>query len=257
MAEFLTFALAAPLAAMGAVAVGERREGWSRPARSAILGLIAGCLGLERENEDAHAALEAELGLALLLEGAGRQLQDYHTTQVPPARRGRRFATRAAELAVPKEELNTILTRRDYRQDVLCLGVLWVRDGHDRSWTLLELAAAMERPCFTPYFGRKSCPLGLPLAPRVRQAADPAAALAWRRQDGPETRLRASPGGDRWLPLADPATVALSVTDAQAFRLGGSRHEWRRDAIASRRRWQFALREEILIPLPLTSETMP
>ena len=62
MPEFLTFALAAPLAAMGEIAVGERRGGWDSPGRSAILGLIAGCLGLEREDEAAHAALETGYG---------------------------------------------------------------------------------------------------------------------------------------------------------------------------------------------------
>ena len=45
MPDFLTFALAAPLAAMGEIAVGERRGSWDRPGRSAVLGLIAAVLG--------------------------------------------------------------------------------------------------------------------------------------------------------------------------------------------------------------------
>src|SRR5437764_7750010 len=84
MPDFLTFALAAPLAAMGEIAVGERRGSWDRPARSAILGLIAACLGLAREDEAAHAALETGYGLTLRRQRLGPLLADYHTAQVPP-----------------------------------------------------------------------------------------------------------------------------------------------------------------------------
>ena len=117
MTEFLTFAVAAPIAAMGELAVGERRSTWDRPGRSAVLGLVAACLGLERDDEAAHADLEAGFGLALRVQRMGTLLADYHTAQVPPARRGRRFATRAEELAA--DDLETILSRRDYRVDAL------------------------------------------------------------------------------------------------------------------------------------------
>jgi CRISPR system Cascade subunit CasD len=120
--EFLTFVLAAPLAAMGEIAVGERRGTWDRPGRSAVLGLIAACLGLAREDETAHDALETGYGLALRVQHVGPLLPDYHTAQVPPARRGRRFATRAEELSA--KDLETILSRRDYRTDVVALAAL-------------------------------------------------------------------------------------------------------------------------------------
>src|ERR1700732_2783783 len=123
MPEFLTFALAAPIAAMGDLAVGERRGSWDRPGRSAVLGLIAACLGLDREDEAAHAALETGYGLALRRERIGPLLADYHTAQVPPRQRGRQFATRAEELAA--NNLETILSRRDYRCDLLVLAALW------------------------------------------------------------------------------------------------------------------------------------
>ncbi len=57
MPRYLTFALVAPLASFGGIAVGERRSGWDRPARSAVLGLIGACLGLEREDDAAKTAL--------------------------------------------------------------------------------------------------------------------------------------------------------------------------------------------------------
>jgi len=185
MPEFLTFAIAAPLAAMGEIAVGERRGTWDRPARSAMLGLVAACLGLARDDEAAHAALETGYGLALRRQGIGPLLADYHTVQVPPRQRGRRFATRAEELAAGP--LETILSRRDYHTDTLVLVALWPRP--EVRWGLEEIASALRAPRYTPYFGRKSCPLMLPLSPRLEIAADPVAALAARAETGPEPRL--------------------------------------------------------------------
>ena len=51
------FTFAAPLASFGAIAVGESRPSWDRPAKSAALGLVAGALGLDRSDADAHRAL--------------------------------------------------------------------------------------------------------------------------------------------------------------------------------------------------------
>ncbi len=240
MAEFLTFALAAPLAAMGEIAVGERRGSWDRPGRSAVLGLVAGCLGLDREDEDAHAALETGYGIALRVQNVGPLLPDYHTAQVPPARRGRRFATRAEELAAP--DLETILSRRDYRADVLVLAALWRRPA--APWPLSEIAGALCRPHYVPYFGRKACPLMLPMAPLLTEAADPIAALVERAERGPEPERQL-------LPLRPAAVVAMTAADARGFGLPVRRVEIRRDIVASRRRWQFALRDEaILSELP-------
>lgn len=239
MPDHLTFTLAAPIAAMGEIAVGERRGSWDRPGRSAVLGLLAGCLGIDREDEDAHLALEAELGLALRVEWAGPMLADYHTAQVPPSRRGRRFATRAEELAAP--DLKTILSRRDYRCDVLAFAAIWLRATPPR-WSLDALAEALRKPHFTPYFGRKSCPLMLPFAPALTDAADPVAALAARSAEE-LTRATAPPRPSR----AGPPVVALDAADAgdQALRV-----ELRRDRLASRRRWQFGLREEAVLKGP-------
>jgi CRISPR system Cascade subunit CasD len=241
MPAYLTFALVAPLASFGSIAVGERRSGWDRPARSAVLGLVGACLGLERDDDAGQDALAADYALALLCHSPGRLLADYHTTQVPSAKRGRRFATRAQELAVPGHELNTILSRRDYRTGAWHLGALSLRRDTAR-WTLEELAAAMHRPGFVPYLGRKSCPLGLPLAPRISDAPDAPAALLERQVSGPEAPLRAV--------LADPLVDAIVVLDAEPRWIDDPRRlrtEFRRDQPRSRRRWQFDLREEAVL----------
>ncbi len=249
MADFLTFALVAPLASFGSLAVGERRQGWDRPGRSAVLGLVGACLGIERADEAGQAALAGEYGLALLCERPGLLLADYHTAQVPSAQRNRRFRTRAAELGVPKRELNTILTRRDYRTGAWHLAALWLRDGQPR-WPLEAIASAMRHPAFVPYLGRKSCPLGLPLAPQIATADDAPAALLGRHASGPEAGLRT-----RLLPesAGQPAPEPIIMLDAADLGPDDTplRVEMRRDQPRSRRLWQFDVRREAVLPARL------
>jgi CRISPR system Cascade subunit CasD len=238
VAAFLTFALVAPLASFGAIAVGERRPTWDRPARSAVLGLVGACLGVEREDDAGQAALAGDYGVALLCHAPGRLLADYHTAQVPPARGKRRFATRAQELAAP--DLSTILSRRDYRTGAWHLGALWVR-GQAPCWPLEAIVTAMRTPGFVPYLGRKSCPLGLPLHPLLDDAPDPGTALARRHRSGPEARFRHR---------VDTAGEAVVARDHWGEPSAALRVELRRDQPRSRRLWQFDLREEVVERLP-------
>jgi CRISPR system Cascade subunit CasD len=235
--DFLTCVLAAPSGAMGALAVGERRGTWDRPGRSAVLGLAAACLGLEREDEDAHQALEAGYGMALRVERLGPVLADYHTAQVPPTRRERVFRTRREELAAP--DLGTILSRRDYHVDVAVFVAIWLRGAAPR-WSLEAIAEAMRSPQFIPYLGRRACPLMLPLSPEIEVAADPAVALAARADRDRGLQLLSL------RPAAAPV-VTLDAVDARLFELPFRRVEMRRDALASRQRWQFNLREEAVL----------
>lgn len=238
MPRYLTFALVAPIASFGGIAVGERRTGWDRPARSAVLGLIGACLGLERVDDAAQRDLATGYGVALLCHASGRLLADYHTTQVPSSRRGKRWATRAEELAEP--DLNTVLSRRDYRTGSWHLGAVYARP--DARWTLQELAEAMRRPRFVPYLGRKSCPLALPLHPEIVASEDAAAALMARHASGPEAVLRTR--------MADPVAGTTVVTDADDIAIDDPRRlrtEIRRDQPRSRRRWQFDLRQEAVL----------
>jgi CRISPR system Cascade subunit CasD len=246
MPQYLTFALVAPLAAFGGIAVGERRSGWNRPGRSAVLGLIGACLGVEREDDAAQTALAQDYGLALLCHAPGLLLADYHTAQVPSAQRGRRFVTRAAELDMPSHKLNTILSRRDYRSGAWHLGALWACAAAPH-WPLEAIAEALRRPSFVPYLGRKSCPLGLPLAPALVEATDAAEALVHRHATGQEAAWR-----DAFVPPREAVETVIAA-DAGAFADDDPRRlrtEFRRDQPRSRRRWQFDLREEVVLRVP-------
>lgn len=243
MTAFLLFTWWAPLAAMGDVAVGERRVGADRPAKSAVLGLIAAALGIERREEAAHAALASGYGQAVRVDAPGALLEDYHTVQAPPARRGKRWPTRADELA--ESRLGTILSLRDYRTDTLATIVLWARPS--APLPLARLSEALSTPTFVLYAGRKACPLGLPPAPCLIEAATLDAAFAEFDGDRPypelAVRRRLGPPTGRITIFADTdAGPLLDPQLSQALQV-----VQRRDAIASRRRWQFEPRDELVI----------
>lgn len=231
--KFLLFRLYAPLASWGEVAVGEFRPSHAYPGRSSLLGLIAAACGIDRSDDAQHARLDAALSFAVAVYEEGALLRDYHTAQVPGASdlKERPHRTRADELSIPRADLNTILSTRDYRQDALCVVGAWLR-GQVTDVDLESIKAALERPRFTLYLGRKSCPPALPLAPRIIEAEHFRSALEqspFAPIDG--LRLRPQPVRVAWeddVPVGWPQSFSVP----------------RKDAPRSRRRWQFSDRTE-------------
>lgn len=170
--DFLVFQLQGPMAAWGDTAVGEFRPSLDAPGLSSLVGLLGAALGLRREDEAAHAALRDGYGYAVGVQAAGRLLRDYHTAQVPgqTSLKKRPHASRRDELALPRDELNTILSTRDYRQDAACLVAIQPRG--EAPYSLVELAEVLRCPRFVLYLGRKACPPAAPLFPQVISAGN-------------------------------------------------------------------------------------
>lgn len=179
MHRYLVFQLYGPLVSWGEQAVGEARHSATHPSRSAVLGLLAAALGIKRpdtagkpeEKEDfekQHLLLADSIGVGVKVDSAGIVLKDYHTTQVPPQnKKVRHLFTRRDELGA--EKLGTILSSREYRQDALYIAALWLK-GKGEFCSLQDLKDALQRPVYTLYFGRKSCPPALPLNPVIVEA---------------------------------------------------------------------------------------
>ena len=264
MRDYLVFQLYGPLASWGDIAVGETRPSALTPTKSAILGLVAAALRLKRpdtihhERDAQHTARECAeceasqirlaegYGIAVKVEALGLPLSDYHTAQVPSSGTGRNrrsFATRRDELKVgDRSVLNTILSRREYRQDTYCAVALWARP--DAPYALESLRRALIEPGFTLYLGRKSCPLGLPLQPEMVQAAYADDALATHSV----SRAQLAPNIQ--------TTSSLLLWDNDAItRLAPEQTVARRDVPLSRRRWQFKVRDEHWAHL--TNEDLP
>jgi len=249
MTEFLLFTIYAPLMSWGDIAVGELRGSWDRPSRSAILGLLAAGLGIDRSDQAGHDALEAGYGLAVRVDCAGTAMTDYHTAQTmrqsviqsvvkklggqPP-----RAAILDPEPILEKSTFppETMLSRRTYRQDALASIALWVRAAAP-VYTLERLAEALRHPVFVLYAGRKANPLGLPLSPRIVAATSLAGAFA---------ELPTFPSILEWPRGAPQPTASAEIThdpcDGFETGLQPLRREVRRDGAPQRTRWQFAER---------------
>lgn len=245
MTRYLLFTLYAPLASWGEIAMGEQRGSWTYPSRSAVLGLAAAALGLPRENTQGHAALDEGYGFAVRLDAPGVPLSDYHTTQTMAQSvvKKAKPATRRALLAAGDPE--TILSRRGYRADALATAALWTKKEMPR-WALDTLAAALRRPVFTLYAGRKSNPFGLPLDPQVIEAETLAEAFAQRPPNPLLAVLRPREGWGRG--------VAADLLPDGAYGFPVQHHELRRDAAPDRQRWLFSERNLAIGSLPPASE---
>ena len=232
--RILLFTLYAPMASFGEIAVGERRMSWARPGRSAILGLVAAAQGIQRTDEASHRALEEGLYYAVRTDAPGRPLVDYHTAQAPKSRRGRTFATRMDELEA--DDLNTVLSNREWRTDTCFTVALWRRPN--ASIDLDQIASALQRPHFALYAGRKSAPLGLPLNPAIVEAATFQTAFDARQPNEEELAVLGS------ILVDSTAGGELSFDHDAPSAPSGARLERRRDGIVSRERWQFSDRLE-------------
>jgi CRISPR system Cascade subunit CasD len=237
--EFLVFQLQAPISAWGETAVGEFRPSANYPSESALLGLLAAALGIRREQEDVHLALRAGYGFAIGVLASGRLLRDYHTAQVPGrvALKNRPHNSRRDELSVSKDELNTILSTRDYRQDASSIVAVQMLEG--APYTLTNLALALSQPYFTLYLGRKACPPTLPLNPQVVTAESALAAIQTYHRALPEHTDEDALELER---LVWGNRVASGVThDLEVIR---------KDRLLSRQQWQFGDRSEYVALAP-------
>jgi CRISPR system Cascade subunit CasD len=241
MSEFLVFTLAAPLASFGELAGNEVRRSTERPGHSLTVGLIGAALGLERE-DPRLLYLSQAARIAVALDRVGRPVVDFHTVQSLKASHSRRHepGTRREALLIGRDHhdaLYTTITRREYRTDVLALAALALVGG---PFTLSEIAAALKKPIFTLYLGRKCCPLSLPTAPEIINRADPEGAFG-RYRELVRSKLKRIERE-----LATPnATVIADARLYGADREG--RRQRRRTRPLDRRTWRYGLLDELVL----------
>ncbi|MGA2914348.1 MAG: type I-E CRISPR-associated protein Cas5/CasD [Methanoregula sp.] len=236
MREFLIFRLYGTMASWGDIAVGEFRPTFDRPSKSAVMGLIAAALGIRRCEEERQRELAQGYLMAIRIDSPGILLRDYHTVQVPPTSKGEKkypFTTRKDELAVAKDELNTILSSRDYRCDTVYTICLWGRTAFP-PYSIETIKTHLDNPAFVLYLGRKSCPLSLPVHAQILNAENLAEVL-----------------GAVCFPDDQFISQLLRRHDIRIFWEGDEKTGFerehtvtRRDDPSSRKRWQFLERGE-------------
>lgn len=248
---YLVIRLYGPMASWGEIAVGESRHSATYPSKSAICGLLAAALGIDRSDDASHQLLTEGYRQAVKMVSGGSLLRDYHTAQAPDSAGKFRYRTRRDELVHGRDRLGTILSSREYRTDAQAIVALRANDT--APYTLEQLQQALQTPLFHLYLGRKSCPLSAPLDPQLIEASNFRSAL-----NGyvPKPLLINEAPWDsetRWLkpdPLVryywegSPEDFA-SAEDAD-FNPSQLQKLTRHDKPLSRQRWQFQPRIEYL-----------
>jgi CRISPR system Cascade subunit CasD len=171
MPSFLILKLDGPMQAWGDHTFEDFRPSRDFPTRSALLGLLAACLGIEREDAEAQAQLAGSVEFTVrvdlavtrpeLPERKGKsfvrqstRLTDFHT--VLAARMVKREAN-----GLPKANPNPVVSRREYLYDAHFTVAVGQREP--AAYTLETIASHLRKPVYTPSLGRRSCPLARPL----------------------------------------------------------------------------------------------
>lgn len=242
MTKFCVFRMFGPMASSGDVAVGDIRPSYGYPSKSSVLGMVAAAFGIRRDEECVLSQLAEGLRFGVLIESKGRLVQDFHTVQAPHSTMLKKVShvrTRRDELQV--ERIETIVSRRDYFCDMRSVVFLW-DSGPGCPISLDDIPGAFQKPVFTLYMGRKSCPLSLPVQGMIIEARSIPEAYAIY----PSSDLL-----DLSLPVP-PRVPVYWEGDADMVPADSSIQVRRRDQLRSRRRWQYADRDEwySVIPLP-------
>src|SRR5690554_2924828 len=101
--DYLLFRLYGPLASWRDTGVGESRHSFNSQTKAAVMGLVGAALGVRRDQEDIHLALNQNYTMATAVLNPGQLLRDYHTVQAPDSVGKFRYCTRRDELVVGKE----------------------------------------------------------------------------------------------------------------------------------------------------------
>lgn len=173
----LAFVIDAPMQSWGASSRFQQRDTASWPTKSALVGIMAAAMGIDKhaEHEAELIAPLAALRCTVLLwpkEAPVTRLLDFHTV-------GGGF-----DKSIPMEKLSmpskagdgsafgTVITRRTYLSDARFIALF---EGDHA--VLESCAAALRDPVWGVWFGRKCCPPSRPLGPVVADSRQAALAL--------------------------------------------------------------------------------
>jgi len=249
--DYLLFRLYGPMASWGEIAVGETRHTASYPGKSAIIGLLAAALGINRNDTAKQRQMQQGYAFCVEVYSKGTLLKDYHTAQVPDSVGKFTYRTRRDELVLGKSRLGTILSSREYRTEAISL--VAVRPLPDAPYVLQTIKEHLEEPRFHVYLGRKSCPLAAPMNPQIKKDKQNYYEALKAYEHKPI------------MPTYKEFEGTLSECDASWLRLADDRHYYwegeasdfsdtldlsrmqtriRHDQPLSRKRWQFSPRQE-------------
>ncbi len=157
MTSFLILQLDGVLQAWGDHTFEDFRPTVGFPTRSGLLGLLAACLGIDRSDIKNLSALDRSVYFTIRAEDryvedkgcATLRITDFHTVQ------------NARKVDIRKSNEYPVVSRREYLCDAV-FSVAVEQSAHV-DYSLAQIEAAVKKPIYTPFLGRRSCPLNRPL----------------------------------------------------------------------------------------------
>lgn len=237
MKPYLVFQLFCPIFSWGDISKGENRYTKLTPSISSLIGLLSGSLGLYR-SDPRILELQDKITFLTVTEAVGKPLVEFQTAQVPATNSSRNLLTRKKEIEIhdSQNKSNTILIRKEYFTDGLFTVIVKMKKGDDTEY-LRTLSSFLNEPAFSPYVGRKCCPLGLPMEAQLVDANNWKEALDSSVFDSRELIRSRLNFLDSPIISWERGQEDLSVVP-RSFQT-------RRDLILDRKNWLFLEREEI------------
>lgn len=128
-----------PLQSWGTDSHFETRQTDRYPSKSGVIGMIAACLGYQRDEDEKIQGLN-NLDFGVRIDQVGDSIKDYHT-----AKKYKSNGTLE----------RTYVTNRYYLQDAIFV----VAIGHEDEQFINKIEKGLKNPYFQPFMGRKSLPL--------------------------------------------------------------------------------------------------
>ncbi len=178
MQDFLIIKLQGAMQAWGGHTYEDYRPSLIFPTRSGIVGLLGACLGIEREDLTALKALDRSFHLTVRANKrkivqrensaakppvSMQKITDFHTVQ-------------HARKVDGKPRTEAIVSRREYLCDAEF--TLALAFAENAGYGLERVKQAIQKPVYTPFLGRRSCPIQRPLYEAVVNAENAQAALS-------------------------------------------------------------------------------
>ncbi|MCJ7773215.1 MAG: type I-E CRISPR-associated protein Cas5/CasD [Desulfobacterales bacterium] len=179
MQEFLIIKLQGAMQAWGGHTFEDYRPSHIFPTRSAVVGLLGACLGIDRTDIQGRADLNASFELTVRADRRKIQTEQFGQTKekILTMQKMTDFHTVLGARKVdgaPRTE--AIVSRREYLCDAEFSLALGFRDN--AMFDLEQIKAAIQKPHYTPSLGRRSCPIQHPLFKTIVAAENAQEALA-------------------------------------------------------------------------------
>lgn len=166
MREYLILRLQGVMQSWGGHTYEDYRPSGLFPSRSGLIGLLAACLGIDRQDNGRQQALSDSFLFAVRADESQhpvRKVTDFHTV----------MDARKVDGTVNK---NPVVSRREYLYDI-CFTVA-MQFKEESCFGMEDVKGAIQHPVYTPFLGRRSCPLGKPLFDSVIPADSLLSALS-------------------------------------------------------------------------------